>query len=78
MRTRSENQISAKEKQKTLECFLFENGNYRIPKSSPRKFRENSGKIQIDRKKTDMQFRHLQPFVGGNIVRQLDLRFLSF
>ena len=52
-RTQWENQISEKEKQKTLECFfLFQNGGYRIAKSMPKKIRENSGRIQFDRKKT--------------------------
>ena len=50
MRTQSENQISTKEKQKTLECFSSQNGGYRKPKSSPRKFRKNSGKMQFGRK----------------------------
>ena len=47
-RTQSENEISAKEEQKTLERFLFQNGGCHIPKSSSRKFRENRGKIQLD------------------------------
>ena len=38
-----------KEKQKTLVCFLFQDAGYRIPKSSPRKIRKISGKIQYDR-----------------------------
>ena len=46
-RTQSENQISPKEKQKTFQCFLFQNGSYRTPKSSPRKVPEKSGKIKF-------------------------------
>ena len=63
MRTQSENQISAKEKQNTVECFLFQNGGYRIPKSSLRKFRKNSVKIQFDGKQTDIRFHHLQLYL---------------
>ena len=75
MRTQSENQISVKEKQKTLEYLLFQNGSCRTPKSPPRKVRKNSGKIQFHEKK-----RHSVPsiptvFVGVKIVRQLNLRF---
>ena len=62
--------MSAK-KQKTLECFSFQNGGYRVPKSSPRKVRENSGKIQLNRKNN----RHSVPssptvFVAVNVERQ--------
>ena len=46
-RTQSESHISPKEKQKTLQCFLFQNGGYLTPKSSPRKVSEKSGKIKM-------------------------------
>ena len=39
-----------KEKQKKLQCFLFQNVGYRTPKSSPRKVREKSGKIKFHTK----------------------------
>ena len=50
--------------------FLFQNGGYRITKPSPRKVRQNSGKIKFDRKN-----RHSAPssptvFVGVKIARQ--------
>ena len=50
--TQYENQISAKEKQKTLEWFLFQNGGYLIPKTSIRKICGNIGKIQFEKKQT--------------------------
>ena len=59
---RRKNQISAKEKQKTLECFLFQNRDYRITKPSLRGVRENNGKIQFH-KKTDIRFHHLQLYL---------------
>ena len=40
-----------KRKTKEVGMFLFENGGYRIPKSSPKKVRENSCKILFDRTK---------------------------
>ena len=49
-RTQSENQISPKVKQKTLQCFLFQNGGFRTLKSWPRKVREKRGKIKFHTK----------------------------
>ena len=77
-RTQSENQISPKEKQKTLQSFLFQNGSHRTPKSSPGKVSEKSGKTKFHTKK-----RHSVPssstlFMEGNIVRELVSRFLFF
>ena len=65
-------------KQKTLQCFLFQNGGYRTPKTSPGKLSEKSGKIQFPTKN-----RHSVPsswtlFVRVNIVRQLYLLFFFF
>ena len=67
----AQNQISPEEKQKTLQCFLFQNGSYRTPKTSPRKVSEQIGKISFHTKN-----RHSVPssstlFVRVNIVGQL-------
>ena len=39
-----------KRKQKTLQCFQFQNGSYRTQKSSPRKAREKSVKMKFHTK----------------------------
>ena len=68
MRTQAENKISPEDNQKTLQCFSFQNGGYRTPKSLARKVRENSSFIQ----KPDIRFHHLlTALVGVKIVRQL-------
>ena len=78
MCTLSENQISPKEKQKTLQCFLFQIWGYRTPKPSPRNVNEKIGKIKFHTKN-----RHSVPssstlFVKMKIVRQLNLLFFFF
>ena len=67
-----------KKKQKTLQCFLFQNVGYHTPKLSPRKVGKKVEKSSFIQKR-DIRFHELQTlFVEGKIVRQLDLRFLSF
>ena len=74
-RTQSENQIFPKEKQKTLQCFLFQNGDSRTQKSSPRKISEKSGKVKFHTKERLSVPSSTILFMEGNIVRQLDSRF---
>ena len=74
-RIQSGDQISAKEQQKTLECFLIQNGDYRLPKFSPRKVRENNSKIQFEKKNRHSDPSYPTLFLGVNIVRQLNLHF---
>ena len=59
-----------KRKLKTLQCFLFRNGSYRTPKSSPRKIREKSGKIKFHTKNRPSVLSSATLFVGVKIVRQ--------
>ena len=73
-----------KEKQKTLQCFLFQNGGYRTPKSSPRKICEKIGKIKFHTKNRHSVPSSSTAFVGVKIVRQVillpsfDKHFSSF
>ena len=67
-----------KRKTKDVECFLFRNGGYRTPKSSPGKVSEKSRKIKFHTKKRYSVPSSSTLFKEENIVRQLDSRFLSF
>ena len=74
-RTPSDNQISQKEKQKTLRCFLFQNGDYRTPKSCRTKIVDQSGKIKFHTENGHSVPSSSTVFVGVKIVRQLCLHF---
>ena len=77
-RTPSENQISPKRKTKDVAMCLFQNGGYNIPKSSPRKVREKSGKIKFHTKNRQSVPSSSTVFVGVKIVWQLYLLFFFF